>query len=84
MQVRKKRPNVCWTGVQKEKKGRLRKEAMLEDKTGEDIPELMEDLGSHVWKYKKSIRVLLNQTWVLLPQMQQNWPADTGLRWRKV
>lgn len=52
--------------------GRIGKEAMLGEKMGEDIPELMGDLDSHTWKCKKSITVLLNQTWVLSPQMQQS------------
>ena len=40
-----------------------KKEAMFEEEMGEDIPELMKGTDSHIWKCKKNITVLLNQTW---------------------
>lgn len=47
MQVRMRRPNGCQKGGQKEKREN-KKEAMFEEKMGEDIPELMKGTDSHI------------------------------------
>ena len=43
------------------KDGENKKEAMSEEKMSEDIPDLMKDLDSHIWKCKNII-ALPNQT----------------------
>lgn len=65
------------------KDGENKKEAMSEEKMSEDIPDLMKDLDSHIWKCKNII-ALQKQTWIHSLDRQQSQFIDTRLWQRKI